>query len=212
MERIICLLIGYLFGIIQTGFIYGKIKHIDIRKHGSGNAGATNALRTLGWKAGATTFTGDALKAVAAVLLAKLIFADSPQVMLLGLYAGMGVVLGHNYPFYLKFKGGKGIASTVGLMLATDPVIFLTILAIFLVIFLTTKYVSLGSLVCVLVFAVEFIIFGQMGKYGVDANQLYEMYGLAIFLTALGWWRHRANIQRLLKGTENKIIFSQIKK
>ena len=212
MERIICLLIGYLFGIIQTGFIYGKIKHIDIRKHGSGNAGATNALRTLGWKAGATTFTGDALKAVAAVLIAKLIFADSPQVMLLGLYAGMGVVLGHNYPFYLKFKGGKGIASTVGLMLATDPVIFLTILAIFLVIFLTTKYVSLGSLVCVLVFAVEFIIFGQMGKYGVDANQLYEMYGLVIFLAALGWWRHRANIQRLLKGTENKIIFSQIKK
>ena len=212
MERIICLLIGYLFGIIQTGFIYGKIKHIDIRKHGSGNAGATNALRTLGWKAGATTFTGDALKAVAAVLIAKLIFADSPQVMLLGLYAGMGVVLGHNYPFYLKFKGGKGIASTVGLMLATDPVIFLTILAIFLVIFLTTKYVSLGSLVCVLVFAVEFIIFGQMGKYGVDVNQLHEMYGLVIFLAALGWWRHRANIQRLLKGTENKIIFSQIKK
>ncbi len=212
MERIICLLIGYLFGIIQTGFIYGKIKHIDIRKHGSGNAGATNALRTLGWKAGATTFTGDALKAVAAVLIARLIFADSPEVMLLGLYAGMGVVLGHNYPFYLKFKGGKGIASTVGLMLATDPVIFLTILAIFLVIFLTSKYVSLGSLVCVLVFAVEFIIFGQMGKYGVDVNQLHEMYGLVIFLAALGWWRHRANIQRLLKGTENKIIFSQIKK
>lgn len=212
MERIICLLIGYLFGIIQTGFIYGKIKHIDIRKHGSGNAGATNALRTLGWKAGATTFTGDALKAVAAVLIARLIFADSPEVMLLGLYAGMGVVLGHNYPFYLKFKGGKGIASTVGLMLATDPVIFLTILAIFLVIFLTSKYVSLGSLVCVLVFAVEFIIFGQMGKYGVDVNQLHEMYGLVIFLAALGWWRHRANIQRLLKGTENKINFSQIKK
>ena len=212
MERIICLLIGYLFGIIQTGFIYGKIKHIDIRKHGSGNAGATNALRTLGWKAGATTFIGDALKAVAAVLIARLIFADSPEVMLLGLYAGMGVVLGHNYPFYLKFKGGKGIASTVGLMLATDPVIFLTILAIFLVIFLTSKYVSLGSLVCVLVFAVEFIIFGQMGKYGVDVNQLHEMYGLVIFLAALGWWRHRANIQRLLKGTENKIIFSQIKK
>lgn len=212
MERIICLLIGYLFGIIQTGFIYGKIKHIDIRKHGSGNAGATNALRTLGWKAGATTFIGDALKAVAAVLIARLIFADSSQVMLLGLYAGMGVVLGHNYPFYLKFKGGKGIASTVGLMLATDPVIFLTIIAIFLVIFLTTKFVSLGSLVCVLVFAVEFIVFGQIGKYGVDVNQLYEMYGLVIFLAALGWWRHRANIQRLLKGTENKIIFSQIKK
>ena len=212
MERIICLLIGYLFGIIQTGFIYGKMNKIDIQNHGSGNAGATNTLRTLGWRAGATTFIGDMLKAVIAVSIARFIFADSPCSMLYGMYAGLGVVLGHNYPFYLKFKGGKGIASSVGLMLAIDPVIFLTILAIFLVIFLTTKYVSLGSLICMLVFAVELIIMGQTGKYGVATNCLYEMYGVAIVLTALGWWRHRANIQRLLKGTENKIIFSQIKK
>ena len=212
MERIICLAIGYLFGIIQTGFIYGKSQNIDIRKHGSGNAGTTNALRTLGWKAGATTFLGDALKAVAAVLIVKFIFADSSSVMLYAMYAGVGVVLGHNYPFYLKFKGGKGIASTAGLMLAVDPLIFLTILAIFLSIFLATKYVSLGSLVIMVVFAIEFIIFGQMGRYGLEAGALYEAYGLAIFLAVLGWWRHRANIQRLLKGTENKIVFSQIKK
>ena len=212
MERIICLVIGYFLGIIQTGFIYGKIKNIDIRKHGSGNAGATNALRTLGWKAGATTFLGDALKSVLAVVIAHVVFADDPLVLLYAMYAGLGVVLGHNYPFYLKFKGGKGVASTAGLMFAIDPLIGLTMLIVFLSIFLTTKYVSLGSLTIMLVFVIELILFGQLGRYDIAAAGLYEMYGLAIFLAALCWWRHRANIQRLLKGNENKIIFSQIKK
>lgn len=212
MERIICLVIGYFFGIIQTGFIYGKINKIDIRNHGSGNAGATNALRTLGWKAGAITFLGDALKAVFAVLIVKMIFAGSNSVQLYAMYAGLGVVLGHNYPFYLKFKGGKGIAATAGLMFAVDPLICLTILIIFLLIFLTTKYVSLGSLVIMVVFVIELIIFGQMGRYDLVGNELYEMYVIAIILAAMGWWRHRANIERLLKGTENKINFSKIKK
>ncbi len=212
MERIICLIIGYFLGIIQTGFIYGKIKKVDIRKHGSGNAGATNALRTLGWKAGAITFFGDALKSVFAVIIVRIIYAGNPLVLLYSMYAGLGVVLGHNYPFYLKFKGGKGIASTAGLMFAIDPLICLTVLIIFLSIFLTTKYVSLGSLTIMVVFVVELVIFGQLGRYDIALNGLYEMYVLAIFLAALGWWRHRANIQRLLKGTENKIIFSQIKK
>lgn len=212
MERIICLVIGYFLGIIQTGFIYGKINKIDIRNHGSGNAGATNALRTLGWKAGAITFLGDALKAVFAVLIVKMIFAGSNSVQLYAMYAGLGVVLGHNYPFYLKFKGGKGIAATAGLMFAVDPFICLTILIIFLLIFLTTKYVSLGSLVIMVVFVIELIIFGQMGRYDLVGNELYEMYVIAIILAAMGWWRHRANIERLLKGTENKINFSKIKK
>ena len=212
MERIICLVIGYFLGIIQTGFIYGKINKIDIRNHGSGNAGATNALRTLGWKAGAITFLGDALKAVFAVLIVKMIFAGSNSVQLYAMYAGLGVVLGHNYPFYLKFKGGKGIAATAGLMFAVDPFICLTILIIFLLIFLTTKYVSLGSLVIMVVYVIELIIFGQMGRYDLVGNELYEMYVIAIILAAMGWWRHRANIERLLKGTENKINFSKIKK
>ncbi len=212
MERVICLVIGYLFGLIQTGFIYGKINKIDIRNHGSGNAGATNALRTLGWRAGATTFLGDALKAVFAVLLVKTMYADSSLSLLYAMYAGLGVVLGHNYPFYLKFKGGKGIAASAGLMFAIDPVICVTILIIFLAIFLTTRYVSLGSLVVMVVFAIELIIFGQMGKYELVGSELYEMYAIAIVLAAMGWWRHRANIERLLKGTENKINFSKIKK
>ena len=211
MERIICLVVGYLFGIIQTGFIYGKLMKIDIRQHGSGNAGATNALRTLGWRAGATTFIGDAVKSILAVLLIKAIFADHDATRLLAMYTGLGVVLGHNYPFYLKFKGGKGIAASAGLMIAVDPLVFLPVFIIFLIIFLSTKYVSLGSLVIMVVFAVEIIVFGQMGRYDLLQNQLYEMYAIAMILTVLGWWRHRANIQRLLKGTENKIDFSKIK-
>ena len=211
MERIICLVVGYLFGIIQTGFIYGKLMKIDIRQHGSGNAGATNALRTLGWRAGATTFIGDAVKSILAVLLIKSIFADHDETILLAMYTGLGVVLGHNYPFYLKFKGGKGIAASAGLMIAVDPLLFLPVFVIFLIIFLSTKYVSLGSLVIMIVFAVEIIVFGQMGRYDLSQPQLYEMYAIAIILAALGWWRHRANIQRLLKGTENKIDFSKIK-
>ncbi len=212
MERILCLIIGYLFGIIQTGFIYGKIKNVDIRKHGSGNAGATNALRTLGWRAGFTTFVGDFLKTVLAAVVIRLIFAGNELLPLLSVYTGLGVVLGHNYPFYLKFKGGKGVAATVGITFIVDPIICLTVIVIFLAIFLGTKYVSLGSLTIMIVFVVQVILFGQSGKYGLMNAELYEMYALAFVLAALCWWRHRENIKRLLKGTENKIDFKKIKK
>ena len=212
MVRVLCVIIGYFFGIIQTGFIYGKLNHIDIRNHGSGNAGATNALRTLGWRAGVTTFVGDVLKAILAITLVKFIFKDNDMAQLYAMYTGLGVVLGHNYPFYLKFKGGKGIASTVGLIFAIDPLIGITIIAIFLIIFFATKYVSLGSIIVMVIFVVELIIFGQTGKYAMSGVALYEMYAIAAVLAAMGWWRHRANIVRLLKGTENKINFSKIKK
>ena len=108
MERLICVVIGYLFGLFQTGYFYGKLKHIDIRQHGSGNAGTTNALRTLGWTAGAITFLGDCLKCVAAVAVVYWLYGSThDNISLLAMYAGMGAVLGHNFPFYLKFKGGK---------------------------------------------------------------------------------------------------------
>lgn len=120
VDRIICILIGYAIGLFQTGYIYGKTQHIDIREHGSGNAGTTNTLRTLGFKAGAITFAGDCGKAILAIFISWLIFhAQYPEgIKLLGMYAGLGAVLGHNYPFYMKFKGGKGIACTTGVILA----------------------------------------------------------------------------------------------
>ena len=140
MERLICLLIGYAFGLIQTGYIYGKINNIDIRTLGSGNAGTTNALRTLGWKAGVITFIGDCLKCVVAVLLVRFVYKGAGNTDLLAIYTGLGAVLGHNFPFYLKFKGGKGIASTAGLILAVHPVMFLIVAAVFVSILLITQY------------------------------------------------------------------------
>ena len=196
MERLICVAIGYLFGLLQTGYFYGKIKHIDIRQHGSGNAGTTNALRTLGWKAGVITFLGDCLKCVAAVVIVRMIYGTTHEnISLLAMYAGAGAVLGHNFPFYLKFKGGKGIAATAMLIAA---IIFILIVAV-------TRYVSLGSLVLVTLFAIEVIVYGEMGGFSLTKPELYEMYAITIGLMLMAFYRHRANIKRLLNGTENKL-------
>ena len=213
MERMICLAIGYLFGLFQTGYFYGLTKKIDIRKYGSGNAGTTNTLRTLGWTAGVITFIGDCFKCVFAVLLVRLIFgADHAYISLLSMYAGAGVVLGHNYPCYMNFKGGKGIAATAGLILSTNPVMFLIVAAVFAAIVLTTRYVSLGSIVIMIVFVIEVFVYGQNGGFGLEGALLYELYGIAIFLAVMAIIRHRANIKRLLAGTENKFgVINKVK-
>ena len=212
MERLICIAIGYLFGLIQTGYIYGILNHVDIRKHGSGNAGTTNALRTLGWKAGVITFLGDCLKCILAVALVRLIFAEHGDVSLLAIYAGLGVVLGHNYPFYLNFKGGKGIAATAGLVLSVNPVMFLSIALVFVAIVLITQYVSLGSLIIMVLFVVEVVLYGQSGGFGLETARLYEFYIVVIVLAGLAFFRHRENIVRLIKGTENKTNIHKIGK
>lgn len=207
MERLICLVIGYVFGLFQTGYIYGKMHNIDIREHGSGNAGSTNALRTLGVKAGLITFLGDCFKCVAAVLVARGLFGGSHTDMLplLSLYAGFGAVLGHNYPFYLKFKGGKGIATTGGMILATDVRLALVCLLVFIVIVAITRYVSVGSLAVTVLFLAGIILMGQYGLFGMAQNHLLEMYGIGVLFVISAFYRHRANIGRLRAGTENKI-------
>lgn len=214
MERIICVCIGYAFGLLQTGYIYGKLHHIDIRKQGSGNAGTTNALRTLGWKAGVVTLLGDAFKCVFAVAAVHLIYRNSRAdiLPLLSMYAGMGAVLGHNYPFYMKFKGGKGIAATAGLLLSTTtPVMVLICLVVFVCIVAVTRYVSLGSLAVVIIYLLEIIYQGQTGVYNMAPEYLYEMYGIAALLMVLAFFKHRENIKRLLHGTENKISVGKSK-
>jgi len=212
MERLLCVVIGYLFGLIQTGYIYGKIKKIDIRKHGSGNAGTTNALRTLGWKAGVITFIGDCLKCVLAVTVVQFLFIQDPHQNLYAMYAGLGAVLGHNFPFYLKFKGGKGIASTAGLILAVNPIMFLIVAVVFISIVLITQYVSLASIVIMILFVIMVVVKGQSGMLLLPNNDLYEYYAIAIVLALLAIWRHRANIKRLLNGTENKTDVRKIGK
>ena len=126
MERLICIAIGYACGLFQTAYILGKIYHIDIRKQGSGNLGSTNVLRTLGKKAGALNLLCDCLKCIAAILIVRAIFGNSygDILPLLSLYAAAGCILGHNFPFYLNFKGGKGVAASVGLVIAFDWRIF----------------------------------------------------------------------------------------
>ena len=112
-QKIVCVLIGYVFGLFQTGFIIGKMKHIDIRDYGSGNSGTTNAMRTLGKKDGFITFFGDALKAVFAMMLTYFLFRNGvckDHMFIIALYTGIGAILGHNFPFYKNFKGGKVIA------------------------------------------------------------------------------------------------------
>ena len=207
MERLICLGIGYVFGLFQTGYIYGRMHGMDIRKHGSGNAGSTNALRTMGVKAGAITLLGDCFRCVIAVLVVRGIFASRcPEILpLLSLYAGFGAVLGHNYPFYLGFKGGKGIAATAGMILATDLRMAAVCLVVFVVIVAVTRYVSLGSLVVTVLFLAGLVICGQMGEFGMAQNYLFEMYGVGLLFTLSAFFQHRANIKRLREGTENKI-------
>ena len=126
MERLICLAIGYVCGLFQTSYIIGRFYKTDIREHGSGNAGTTNALRTFGKKAGAMTLLGDCLKCVAATFLVKLFLGKTygDILPLLTVYAAAGCTLGHNFPFYLNFRGGKGIAASVGFILAFDWRIF----------------------------------------------------------------------------------------
>ena len=203
MERIICLAIGYVCGLLQTGYLVGKMNHVDIRKEGSGNAGSTNALRVLGWKAGAMTFAGDVIKCLAAVLIARYLYRDTQYVPLLAMYAGMGATLGHNFPFYLKFKGGKGIAVLAGLILATGLVMVPIPLSAFLIAVLLTRYVSLGSLLASSMFFLEVLFYGQLGGFGMAFRYRMELYVLVFLLMVLAWVRHKENIKRLLAGTEN---------
>lgn len=206
MERIFCLLIGYVFGLFQTAYIYGRLHGIDIRNYGSGNAGTTNTLRVFGTKAGLLVLFGDIMKCILAVVLTGVVFGDShpEMVYLLKMYTAAGAIIGHNFPFYLKFKGGKGIAATAGLILSFHPYLIPMGVILFFGAFFITHYVSLGSLLVYAGFMIELVVLGQMGKFGMTQPLLTEMYIIAGFLTIMAYWKHRENIKRLLSGSERK--------
>lgn len=206
MERLACLAIGYVFGLFQTSYLYGKLHGIDIRNYGSGNAGTTNMLRTLGTKAGVLTFLGDAFKCVFAVLLVRVLFGrtNGDILPLLSIYTAAGVILGHNFPFYLGFHGGKGVAATAGLILSLNPVMTVLGIVTFGTALCLTHYVSLGSLLVYAGFLVELVVFGQNGMFGMTQRSLNEMYAVGAALTVLALYMHRTNIVRLLHGNERK--------
>lgn len=206
LNRIIALVIGYFCGIILIGYLIGKSKHEDITKKGSGNAGTTNAYRVFGWKAGVLTLIGDALKPIVAMLIVWLIFRNNgeEEMRLLQLYAGCGAILGHNFPFYMKFKGGKGIACSCGLAIAFCPIELPIGLGLFVLIVALTKYVSLGSIIALISCFIQTVVFGELGILYVTDTYRREIYVLIGLIMLLGIVRHHANIKRLLSGTENK--------
>lgn len=210
MERVICLVIGYVFGLFQTSYIYGKLHGIDIRDYGSGNAGTTNTLRVLGRKAGILVLAGDIIKCILAVVVSGLIFDKTypDMIYLLKIYAAAGAILGHNFPFYLRFKGGKGIAATAGMILSFHPYFIPVAVVVFFGIFFTTHYVSLGSLILYAVFFIEMIVLGQMGVFGMTQPLLNELYIVTAVLTVMAYYKHKENIKRLLSGTERKTYLS----
>ena len=211
MERLACLLIGYLCGLFQTSYLIGKFHHTDIREHGSGNAGTTNALRTFGKKAGALTLLGDCLKCIVAIWIVRAVFREryGDFLPLLSLYAAFGCVLGHNFPCYLNFRGGKGIAASVGMLIAFDWKLVLIGAVVFFGIYFATHYISLCSLTTYVTALIFLIIFGQMGYYGMNQAHRNELYVVMLLMTILAFVRHRANIKRLLSGTESKIYLKQ---
>ena len=213
LYRVICVAIGYCFGIFQTAYIYGRLNGIDIRQYGSGNSGTTNAMRVLGKKAGLITYAGDMLKAVLSGLVIRAIFGlgmgmSSDIVFLFVIYGGLGVILGHNYPFYMGFKGGKGIAASTGVAMSIwDWKLVLIGAATFAGTTYFTKYVSVGSICMMVGFATEFILFSEFGMLSPISGSEHriEAYIVVAVFAVLAIFKHRTNIKRLMNGTENKI-------
>lgn len=210
-----CLVVGYLFGNIQTSYILGKLQGIDIREHGSGNAGTTNTFRTLGKKAGIIVFFVDVLKVAIPGFAVQLIFNNfwPDRVFLFVAVSGFGAILGHNFPFYMGFKGGKGIACTAGVILTfLDPVMIVLGLVTFFGLFLIFRYVSLGSICLVTVFAIEYTVSCLAGRYPFDLDDsssrlaMIESICVICFMSAMAIYRHRANIKRLINHEEKKMF------
>ena len=197
MERLLCVVIGYALGCLSPSYLLGKWERgIDIRNYGSGNAGTTNTIRVLGGKAGAVTLCLDILKAVLAMTICGLIFGFNARNLML--WGGLGVIIGHNYPFYMQFRGGKGVASTIGIIAMLDWRVFLCAAVPALVLMLVTRYVSLGSLVFSLLALLAGVIFYCRLPGG------WEIIGLLVLIAGSIFWRHRGNISRLCHGTERK--------
>jgi len=185
---------SYLLGAVPFGLIFTKLlSRVDVRTVGSGNIGATNVLRAAGKKAALLTLLADALKGYLPVLIAKLLFQDDYVTIL----CGAAAVLGHNFPVYLKFKGGKGVATSYGVVLAVSPFIGLFCLLAWLLAAFLWRYSSLSALVS---FACYPILTFLMTTH---ASRPYGL--LSLFIFGMIYYRHRENIKRLLAGTESKI-------
>jgi len=201
-------LVAYLIGSISFSIIISKkMAGFDVRERGSGNAGATNMLRSVGKKAAALTLLGDALKGVVAILFAVIVgaIAKNSDKALLVQIAGLLVVLGHTFPIFFGFKGGKGVATSLGVLLMTNWKIGLICLVFAIVLMALTKMVSMGSVGAAILFPV-LVLFMDTNFIATEGSG-YFLY--SILLAALVAFNHRSNIQRILNGTENKLSFKK---
>ena len=197
---------AYLLGSVDTGILVSKfVYHDDVRNHGSGAAGMTNMLRTFGKKAAAMTATGDVLKGVLAVCIGRWLFhmlpADAGVSPYLGVYlAAIFAVLGHLYPLYFGFKGGKGVLVGAGAALATEPLVCAVLLAIFLIEVAVTRIVSLGSIIIAALYPVGTLI--NLIARGANLPTILFSTICCVIMAAMVIWLHRSNIERLKNGTE----------
>lgn len=207
---IILLIVGYGFGCFSTGYFVGKMNGHNIQSEGSGNIGTTNALRTMGAKGGALTFGGDLLKAFIPTLAVRFIICpnmgyDIALTYLMTLFIGLGVVIGHNFPFYLRFKGGKGIAVSAAVIIASSSnsqlgwIMIGVGLLLFIGVVAITRYVSLGSLIVVWFFPVYAILSYR------EHETFPVMIVVAFLFTVFAYIKHAGNIKRLMTGTERKL-------
>ncbi len=204
-------LVAYLIGSFPSGYLAGRICGVDLQKAGSGNIGATNAMRVLGKKWGYAVFACDALKGALAVMAGFLIAEvprwAGPAPVHVAVAGALFVVLGHSFPVWLAFKGGKGIATSAGIMLALFPfAVFLSGLVVWLTLFYSTRYVSIASLgaaVALPVSALVLMIFGRPDTMIIGKCDPVLVV-IAILMGGLAIWRHKANIERLLAGTEKR--------
>jgi glycerol-3-phosphate acyltransferase PlsY len=194
-------LIGYAFGSLPTGYIAGKLAGIDVRKHGSGNIGATNVLRVLGKPWGLTVFFVDALKGFIAVRIVLEIVSRNATAAnyaeFFAILAAAACVIGHSFPVWLRFKGGKGVATSVGSIFGVMPIAAITIFLVWLVVFLTTRYVSLASVIGAIALPITVAVLVRLKM----THGMVLLY-FSIAMAALVVWRHRSNMVRLLNGTE----------
>ncbi len=193
MELLLSVIIGYLLGSISFSYLFGKwLKKIDIRNYGSGNAGATNTLRVLGKGPAITVLILDILKGMIAVLISKLIGGEEwvPFV------AGLSAAIGHNWPIFFNFRGGKGIATTIGVLLLLIPYPALIAGVIAIALIALTRYVSLGSLTFTVLTPIILLFFDRYPD---------SYFYVAIIFALLSIWRHRVNIKKIIQGTENKL-------
>jgi acyl phosphate:glycerol-3-phosphate acyltransferase len=203
LNLIAAFVIAYLLGSIPTSYIMGKlVKKIDIRQHGSGNVGATNALRILGTKYGVITLIIDIGKGILAVVIGRLLFVEPSNLLLIGF--GLFAILGHIFTIFLSFKGGKGVATSAGVFIALIPIPVAITLIVFVITVWISKYVSLGSITAALtLFLVELYI--NIKTNFAELEILVFVFLIALFIII----RHKSNIKRILSGNENKINFKK---